>query len=784
MVMKKLNLRLFRLIRDSKGQVIAVISVIVIGLMIYTALSMASFNLQDSVEYFYDLTNFADMYVQVIKIPGSQIEKVKGYKGISDAQGRVVMDVPIKVSDDERVNVRVISLPEAKERINSLYLVEGEDLKKSSKDVLVIQQFADARGIKIGDVINLVIGGREYQLKVKGIVASPEYVYVMENEQTLLPQPEKFGVVFVSDAFARESFGLGDSYNEIIIKVEDEREIDKIKDVLEDELERYGVKRIIKKDDQLSNRMVHEELMGLEKSTSTVPVIFLSIASFILGIMISRMVSRDRASIGVLKALGYSNLQIISHYTKFSLFIGIIGSLVGSLLGLISSGLLTTLYIQFFNLPLMRINFYYRYVVLAVVLAGVFCTGAGLLGGRKILKIYPAESMRPEVPKGGKRIFLERVKFIWNKISFTWKIVIRNTLRSKRRFIILCLGIALTYGMVLVTLQLFSGVDTLFTSHYDEFQRMDYNINFSKPMNRKVLIDLKNIIEVERIEPKIEYPFELVYGWKSKVVNVIGVERDTKFYSFKDLNNINILIPEDGIVLSENLADYLGVKKGDLIKVKSYIPDRKDVDLAVKDIIKQGLGINAYMEINYMGRILLDEGLITGAYFDTKMDPREKIEELKNVSSLQSMEDMINTFKKFMGLMITSFSMLLIFSGVLGFAIVYNATIMSISERTLEFSSLRVMGFTKYEIFNIIVRENYITTIVGIILGIPLGRGMVKGVGNAFSSDLYTFDFPMETRIYVYSAIATLIFVSWAQLATFRKISRLEFMEALKSRIP
>lgn len=782
--MKKLNLRLVRLIKQSYGQVIAVITVIAVGLLVYTAMKMAALNLESTLNKYYDSTNFADIYAQVVKIPTDAIEDLKNKYGIIDAQGRVVSDVPLKIKNgEEKVTIRVVSLPNNDKKINDIYLTQGEEIQNSNKEILVVEQFAKARNIDIGDILEIQINGRLYDLKVSGIAASPEYIYLMESEQSLLPLPEKFGIVFVSDEFARQSFGFGDSYNEVIFNVNDENQLDKIEDKLEKVLKKYGVKRIIIKEDQLSNRMISEEIKQLKNMSKIIPVIFLGVAAVIIAVMISRMVKKDRIPIGVLKALGYRNLDIISHYTKYSLIIGIVGAIIGTNLGMLLAGAMTKLYLEFFNIPILKVNYYYRYVFYAVLLSSIFCITAGFFGGRKVLKILPAESMRPEAPKSGKRILIENIKILWSRLSFSWKMVVRNIFRSKKRFLFVLMGIALSFSMLLLTFHQLDAFFHIFKTHYGDFQRMDYSMNLSKPMNKRVLKDINHLIDVDEIEPKSEFPFEIINGWKNKVVNIIGVENDTVFYNFVNSNNQVINLPEKGIVITENLAKYLHVKKGDVVTINSFIPHRKDIKIEVKDIVKQSLGINAYMDIEEMGEILLDKELVTGAYFNSEDNVKKKLENLKNVTSLQSLEDLKNVFEQFLNLTYSSIGMLVVFSSILGFAVVYNTTVMGISERRLEFSSLRVMGFSRKEIFWMIVKENLILTSMAILVGIPMGKIFISGIEEAMSNDLYTLHVPVNPKTYVLAALFTTLFVSAAQLFTLKKIYKLDFMEALKSRI-
>ncbi|MBZ2174447.1 FtsX-like permease family protein [Schnuerera sp. xch1] len=781
--MKRLDLRLLRLIKNSKGQFIAITILVIVGLTIYTALSTAIVNLEDTLNYYYDEKNFAHIFVQSTKIPESALNKVKKINGVKEVEGRVVFDIKMESDNsDEKVKARIVSISD-NSSINKLHIVDGNEIETKNKDAIVIEQFANARNIKINDTIKPYIEGRIFDLRVSGISASPEYVYLMEDEQSLLPMPDKFGIIFVSEEFARQNFGFKDSFNEILITVKDKEHMDRIKDQVENELDQYGIKRIYDRDDQLSNRMVTEEIIGVKQMSSTIPVIFLGVAAVIIAAMLSRMVRNDRMSIGVLKALGYSNMSILIHYTKFSILIGLIGSIFGVILGTILSSSMAKLYAQFFNIPMLKFKLYYGYMFTAISLSITFCTIAGIWGARRVLKILPAESMRPEPPKQGGRVFLDKATIIWKRLSFSWKMVLRNIFRNKKRFLFISSGIAMTFAITLMPSVLNDASKDMFDSHYSEFQKMEYNINFNVPLSINTVNEIKHIIDVERIEPKIEFPFEIVYGNSKMATNIIGLSSNTEFYGFKNMNGQSIDLPSEGIVLSEGLARFIGVQKGDKIKIKTFIPNKDDVYVEVKDIIKQSLGTNGYMNIETMSNELLNKNLITGVYIDSSDDVKGKLENVKNISSIQSLQDMRAVFEEFMGLMMASISMMILFAGILGFAIVYNSTVMNIAERRLEFSSLRVMGFSKHQIFKIITKENAVMTVFGIILGIPLGQFMMSSLEKTFSIELYTIDMSPTLSSYIITAVITIVFVVIAQLATYKKINKLDFIEALKNRI-
>lgn len=783
--MKKLDIRLLRLIKNSKGQFISITVTIILALTIYVSFSMVADNLNNSISQYYDATNFGDVFVEVSRIPKAGIDKLHSIDGVELAQGRISEDVPLRVEDpNEKVNVRIVSIPKEEYVINNLFTIDGENLNNNPNSTVVLKQFFDAREMKLEDTITPYIGGSEYNLNVIGAVGSPEYIYLMENEQTLLPAPEKFGVIYVSEEFAQSTLGYQGSYNEVMIKIKDSHisKIDTIVDEIEDELDEYGVRRTIKRENQLSHSLMMQEVEQLDQMATSITLMFLIVAGIIINIMLSRIVKNDRMSIGVMKALGYSNFNILGHYTKYSILIGLVGSIVGIIFSIPLSGLFTELYIMYMNIPLFKMKIYYIYFVYGIILTSLFCIISGLMGAKSVIKILPADSMRPEAPKAGGRIWLEKVKFIWNKISFSWKMVIRNILRTKKRAFFLVLGIALTYAITMVPVFMTNIWDNLFALQYGEFQTMDYNIDFAKPMDNNVLVELSKIVDIEYIEPKAEIGLELRRGWRKKAVSVVGLERDTKLYNFKTPSGSRIEIPKNGILVSQMLADSLGVNIGDEILIKNYIPGKDDASIEVKGIIEQYLGSNAYVDIETMNSILGEKDIITGAILNSNDEVVTKLQDVKNIRQIQSVQDMKNSILEFMDMILASMGIMMLFGGILGFAIVYNVTIISISERKREFSSLRVLGFDKKEIYKLITRENGIMTVLGIILGVPLGYGMCVGISSSISTDIFAIPVILGPESYIITAVATIIFVVIAQLATIRKIRNLDFLEALKDR--
>lgn len=781
--LSKIDTMLARMIGRSKGQFIAVFTIITLGIATFTAMNMTAINMKTTVETYYRENNFADLFIQTGAVPAQAAERLAGIDGVKKAMGRVTVEVPMITDDEnERVNLRLITTTGEDDELNKSTLLKGNMISGDRNEILLVEQFAKLRGIDAGDRIKIQAGGVQYTMEVAGIVANPEYIYLMENAQSIVAD-DTFGVGYVSEQFGRQAAGLPGSYNEIVIGYEEGADEEALIEDLEDALDVYGVKQTIKRKDQLSHSVIDLELANLETMANSIPIVFLLVAGLILMMMLSRLVKKDRIKIGILKAIGYSNRQVLLHYVKYALISGFVGGTAGAVLGMALAGGMTRLYLDFFNIPLLRIEFYYAFLAYAILLSSAFCALSGLIGARGVLKIFPADSMRTEAPKAGKRILLEKIPFFWKRLSFSSKMINKNIFRNKKRTIFVLTGIAVTFAMMLFTFTMPEIMDQMMNEHFTEFQKMDYSIGFRTPVQKTAIRDMEHLIDADYIEGKLEYPFELRNGNKKQAVSIIGLNRDTRFYTFQNTDGAIAEIPRKGMLITENLAKALGVGKGDLVLVKSYIPNRDDTYIQVRDVIRQTLGMNAYMDIDAMGETLLEKNIINGVYADSKdPDINKKLIRASNVASVMSVSDIRAMYEEYMAMTFVSIGFMVVFAGILGFCIVYNATIVSLGEREMEFSSLRVLGFTKMEIFFMIVRENNIITVMGILLGIPLGYLLSDYSSAAFSTDIYSVDMSPTSKALIMAAVFTAVFVFLAQLATYRKIQKLDFLQALKNR--
>lgn len=775
---------LFRMIKNAKGQFAAVVVIIITGVAVFVSLSMSAVNMGNTVDDYYKSCNFADIQVEADNIPMQKVKDLENIAGIKTTEGRIIIDATMITGNaNERVNVRLVSSNGSDDAISKCFILEGNWLKQNSKDAMVLGQFADARGIKPGDKIKVQAGGTDYTLDVKSVVANPEYVYLMENAQSITTDPKKFGVIYIPEALARQISGSSGA-NEVLISNAEGADVDSITDSLEKQLRNYSLQQIVKQKDQMSNSMVQIEVTQLKNMSKSVPFMFIFSAGFVLIMMLGRMVKRDRIKIGILKALGYTNASIIAHYTKYAAITGVLGGAAGASLGMVSANGMTKLYLNYFNIPMLRTGFYPSVVVEIVAVTCAFCIASGIAGSRGVLKISPADSMKSESPKAGKRTFLESVPAIWRRFSFSRKLTVKNIFRNKRRAGFVLLGIALTYAMMLFTTSMPGAVDKMINEYYVEFQKMDYTVGLKAPVKRSAINDLTHLVDVKYIEGKLEYPFEFENGNRTQIVSIVGLDKDTELFTFRGVDGNVLKLPEKGVLITENLANNLKLKAGDTVKLNTFIPGRDSVYVEIKGVITQALGLNAYMDIDYMGAKLMEKNAVNGAYLNSDDDKiYEKLAKAPMVTSVTSINETMASFNDYMSVMNVAIAFMVIFSGILGFCIVYSATSIIIGEREMEFSALRVLGISQNEIFRMILSENNILMAAGILVGIPLGKAILSSMSSVLNTDMYTFAMDATFPAMVSAAVFTAAFVFFAEFATYQKIKKLDLLAALKNRM-
>lgn len=779
--------KLLRDVREAKGQFISILIIVIIGVMFYSGINATYRNLSLASEKYYREYRFADIFADIYKAPESVVERIGALPYVKMATGRVVQDEKMTISN-ENVTVKLVTLPDSKKAIvNDIVIKSGRYFSESdSNQCLVEEEFFKAHNLKIGDTLFPIVNGTEVKLKVIGSVKSPEFIYVLKDSGELMPDNFKYGIIYVKQSFGQSILGFNGSINSLSLLINSDADIKKAKEDIKKLLKDFGVTSIVEKKDQVSNSMLSEEMKGLKSTGGAFPVVFFIVAAVIIFIMMGRLVENQRMQIGALKSFGFSDLQILSHYLSYSVLVAVVGSILGSIFGMYLGIGFTNLENMYFNLPPADMKIYPDLVLPASLLTLFFCLLAGYNACKVVFRIMPSEAMRPKAPKKGKSIYIERVGFLWKRFSYTWKIILRNIFRNKRRTLMTSIGIIFSTALLLVAFSMNDSINFMVSQQYENIQNYDLKINFSKLLNEEELTSMMNLPHVKRMEPVLETGVEITSGWIKKNVGFTALLQNPEIYKVVDKDGLPASLPQNGILLPEKLAKKLNVKLNDSVYIKSFYPGKEKKEVRVKGIIAQYLGLSVYTGFD-TAKNLLGEGMAANAVVlkldssGSEKEIKDKLKDIPAISSIQSKSDSLNNLMKNMASMSSSIAVMIILAAILSIAVVYNIATINIFERQRELATLKVLGFKDNEVRKLIFDENYMITVFAIIVGLPFGWWLGTVMMSAYETDAYTFPFIIQSKTYILSAALTLVFTALANLILMRKIKSINMVEVLKS---
>ena len=790
--MNPLNRKLWRNISKNRGQFLAIMAVILVGVSMYIAMNTAYFNLNQSTETFYEEHNFADYYFHVVRAPEIIVRQIEAVPGVTQATGRIQTDVPLLKADNQRATARLVGYPFPLERqINRFFLMSGRAFEKDPHggqiEVILDPQFTAANRLAVNDTVTIVAEGKPVPLTVVGSATSPEFVYPMQDAASLLPEPELFGIFMLPQNQLQQILNLNGQINQVVIKLAPGADETQIAEQVKAILKPYGNLADYPRKQQLSNAALEAEIDGLRTMSDFLPLVFLLIAAAIQFIMLGRMIKTQRLQIGVMKALGYSSWQIMWHYTGYALSIAVCGALIGSVLGIWFASIISETYGQYFNLPTLIGGVNYQAVVYGLVLSLGIGTAAGLTAARRIVTIKPAESMRPEPPHLGGRTWLEGWSWFWRRLSSGWKMSLRTISRNRLRTGITLLGVVFAVGMLVVSFFADDSMDYMLNKHFTRERRYDHLVRFTHPIKANELLNITRLEGVYKAEPVLEIPVKVSYLGQSEDDLLTGLPLDVTLKSMFNPEDLALNVPEEGILLNEQTARKLGVRPGEEVEIETRLstgPTRR-ATLKVAEINRPAMGGGSYLSLTQANRILAESQVISGVML--KVDPGQasrieaELSQMTQVASILSVERDLANYNKNLEIMIYYTSIMILFSVVLGFAIVYNASVISFAERRRELASLRVLGFSVREVSSLLLKENLLQALIGVALGLPFGRLIVDAYVQSVTTDLFTFQAVVYPKTYVLSALGGIFFIMLAYLFAVRSVKRLNLVEVLKN---
>ena len=344
-----------KFIRDisrNKLQFGAAILTVFLGVALYSSLVMAMDNLNRSYEYAYDRLNYADFTVYLQPTPISVLDRLKSIDNVDELEGRVSSGIGIYINSSRQIVGLAIGLNTSRRpRVNGVKIEDGRYFHSGEWNVCLVERhLANAYGYHAGDRINLIIRGKIYMFKVVGVVASPEFL-ILVNEYTGISSGYTYGVVFLPMGQLQELLNMTSLINEILVTVVDRSRIDDTIDRFREILEPYGIIRIVKGEDRPSYKFLKWDLEGFGEISILFPSLILLVAVIEVYSILKRLIISQQKEIGILKALGFSNKRIMLHYMLYAFFVGSIGSISGALFSIFLSAEMTHMYTEALGIP-------------------------------------------------------------------------------------------------------------------------------------------------------------------------------------------------------------------------------------------------------------------------------------------------------------------------------------------------------------------------------------------------------------------------------------------------
>lgn len=786
--MRKLDRKLLRDLMHMRGQVLAIVLVIAAGVATFV-MSMCAYNsLQWSKDYFYREFRFADVFSVVRRAPDAIIPRIRQISGVAAVETRLVYDVLLDVPEmDEPATARLISVPESGENLlNQVYVSRGRMLEADrTGEVVVSEVFADAHGFVAGDTVQAILNGRSQQLKIVGIAISPEYV-IQVQPGSIMPDNKRFGILWINERDLEAAFDMDGAFNSVSLKLAYDSQVDEVVDQLDRLLKPFGSVGGYDRQQQLSNQYLSDEISQLRGMAIMAPAIFLSVASFLLNIVISRMINQQREQIATLKAFGYSNWEVGSHYLSLVLVIAIGGTIVGTLFGFWMASGMTQLYHTYYRFPVLE----FRVDRLAV--AGVFLitTGAAVLGTwysvRSAIRLPPAEAMRPEPPPSFRPTLLERL-LPRQSLTPELRMVIRNVSRKPIKASLSVIGIAMAVAVMILGSFSLDAVNYMMDFQFRLAQRQDLTVTFVEPATASVVHELSNLPGVLESETIRSIATRIHFENRSKRVGVMGLEADPQLYRLLDTEERSVSIPEFGIMLNTRLSEILGAGPGDLVTVEVLEDKRPTLVLEVTKIVEEFSGVNAYMSKQQLHQILKESSVASGAFLRVDKNRLQSVfhelEQRPGVGSVAIKDAVINTFHEAMEksvLVMRSF--IAFFAGVIAVGVVYNSARISLSERSRDLATMRVVGFTRREVSTVLLAEIALFTVLAIPLGWLMGYALAAVMVSGLDTDNYRIPLIISPDTLGMASVVVVLATIFSGVILLRHIHALDLIGVLKTR--
>jgi putative ABC transport system permease protein len=783
-----LDRKLLRDLTRLRLQAFAVAGVLACGIALFVMATGMYGSLERARDGYYDGARMADLAASVVRAPDTLQPAIAALPGVSSVETRVagvgLIDLP-GLSDP--VSARLISLPpDRRPRVNDVLLRAGR-FPNPARDyeVLVNEAFAEANALDPGARLKAVIYGRQRELTIVGVASSPEFVFAVAPG-AMLPEPQRFGVVWMGREALGRAFDLDGAFNDVQLRLAPGADARRTIAALDTLLQRHGGRGAYGRDRMLSAQFLADELTSLRTMAAILPPIFMLVAVFLLNVSLSRLVATERSNIGLLKSFGYGNGALAAHYGKFAIAFALLGAGIGILTGHAVGDYMAGIYAKVYRIPDLAFDASARVYLGAIAVALLSAVAGAFQAVLKAVRLPPAAALLPPAPTGFGRLgsFIENAA---RGLDGKTRMVARRIARFPRRSATTVTGIALALALLITSQHFPLSMNMIVDVTFGVAQRMDATLSFSETADDAILNEVRHLPGVLSVEPLRGAEVILTAGSRRQRDTIMGLPAEGHLYRVLD-QDLQALYPRgDGLTLSQNLARKLAVGPGDIVRIEATDGHRTVADLPVVSIVKPFLGAPAYLELGALGRVLREPGRVSAAYVQIDARARDRfnarIKELPMIAGISYRDNARASMQKMLSEGSGFFSfMFVIFSSLMAAGVAFSAARVTLAEQERDLATLRVLGFGRREVSYVLLAEIGALLLIALPTGALLGLGLSRWLMTQFQTELFTFPYVTDSAAYGKSALFVIAAVVVAALVVRRGVDRLDMVGVLKSR--
>lgn len=785
--MRALDRKLWRDLWRLRSQVLTIALVVASGVGGYIGSLSAHASLAGMRDGYYESARFAHVFAPVRRAPRALAAELRAIPGILDFDMSVVAATTISLPGNVEVMTgQIVSLPPKPDAgMNRVVLERGRWVEPDDgAGVLVSKAFANARGIRPGDRLTLLLNGRRQEVRVNGIALSPAYIFAAS--QGGFGDDTRFGVLWMNEERLAAAYDLKSAFNLLSVRLASDADAPRVIAALDSRLAPYGAFGAYARKDQLSHRMLTQEIDQQRVFGTVLPSVFLAVAVFLLHVLISRHIATERTQIAALKAMGYADREVGAHYFAFTAFTVALGAGLGVAVGYAFGNWMTGLYARVFSFP----DFHFTLVpwvagsaVLLAVLAGA---GAALISVRAVVRLPAAEAMHPPAPARFHRTLLDRMH-LGALLSAPVRMVVRELERRPLRTALTVLGIASSVAIIIAGTWWNGAFSNLVDHEMFRRDRADVLIALNEPREIAGLEAIRRMPGVLLAEGSRTVAVRLKHDAHQYRTVVMGIDPGARLRRLLDAADRPLPLADGSLILTDRLARVLEVRRGDVVELEPLEGSRHATRLHVTAESGDLMGMYAYVTRRDAAR-LAGEG-DTFNLARVRLDPAsdtafyEAVRDTPGIAAAGDKRRMVTHFRA------TSQHNLLMFAAILSaFAtciavgVVYNSARITLAEQSWELATLRVMGFTRAEVSWTLLGQLGAEMLVALPIGWLAGTALAALILELISSEQFRIPLFIDSLTYTLASVVMLAAGVGTAFVVRRRIDQLDLIGVLKTR--